>query len=96
MGTIAVTFRAGLRRRWRSWFAIALLISVVGGIVLAATAAGRRTESAFPSSSQRTALTPTFTLPDLCRRLPGFQESCRSQSYAAPIMVNLRAVARTQ
>lgn len=48
MGTIAVMFRASLRRRWRSWFAIAVLISVVGGIVLAATAAGRRTESAFP------------------------------------------------
>ena len=48
MGTIAVMFRASLRRRWRSWAAIAVLISVVGGIVLAATAAGRRTESAFP------------------------------------------------
>jgi hypothetical protein len=36
------------RRRWRSWLAIAILISVVGGLVLAAAAAGRRTESAFP------------------------------------------------
>jgi hypothetical protein len=41
-------FHAGLRRRWRSWLAIALLISVVGGLVLAAAAAGRRTENAFP------------------------------------------------
>jgi hypothetical protein len=37
-----------MRRRWRSWLAIALLISLVGGFVLAAAAAGRRTESAFP------------------------------------------------
>jgi FtsX-like permease family len=37
-----------LRSRWRSWLVIALLISVVGGFVLAATAAGRRTDSAFP------------------------------------------------
>jgi hypothetical protein len=44
-----MAFRAELRRRWRSWLAIALLISVVGGLVLAATAAGRRTESAFPT-----------------------------------------------
>jgi hypothetical protein len=43
-----LAFRAELRRRWRSWLAIALLISVVGGLVLAAAAAGRRTESAFP------------------------------------------------
>jgi hypothetical protein len=41
-------FNVGLRRRWRSWLAIALLISIVGGIVLAAAAAGRRTENAFP------------------------------------------------
>jgi hypothetical protein len=43
-----MAFRAKLRRRWRSWLAIALLVSVVGGFVLAAAAAGRRTESAFP------------------------------------------------
>lgn len=48
MGTVAVMFRASFRRRWRSWFSIAVLICVVGGMVLAATAAGRRTESAFP------------------------------------------------
>jgi hypothetical protein len=45
---VRLAFRAELRRRWRSWLAIAVLISAVGGLVLAATAAGRRTESAFP------------------------------------------------
>ena len=48
MGAVRLAFRAELRRRWRSWLAIAILISVVGGLVLAAAAAGRRTESAFP------------------------------------------------
>ena len=48
MEAVRLAFRAELRRRWRSWLAIAILISVVGGLVLAATAAGRRTESAFP------------------------------------------------
>jgi hypothetical protein len=45
-----LVLRAEVRRRWRSWLAIALLISLVGGFVLAAAAAaaGRRTESAFP------------------------------------------------
>ena len=48
MGAVRLAFRAEARRRWRSWLAIAVLISVVGGFVLAAAAAGRRTESAFP------------------------------------------------
>ena len=48
MGAVRLVFHAELRRRWRSWLAIALLISVVGGLVLAAAAAGRRTENAFP------------------------------------------------
>ncbi len=43
-----MAFRAKLRHRWRSWLAIAILISIVGGLVLAAVAAGRRTEAAFP------------------------------------------------
>jgi hypothetical protein len=43
-----MAFRAKLRHRWRSWLAIAVLTSIVGGLVLAATAAGRRTEAAFP------------------------------------------------
>ncbi len=49
MGAVRLVFQAGLRRHWRSWLAIALLISIVAGIVLAAAAAGRRTENAFPS-----------------------------------------------
>jgi putative ABC transport system permease protein len=48
LGAVSFAFRAELRRRWRSWLVIATLISVAGGFVLAATAAGRRTESAFP------------------------------------------------
>ncbi len=48
LGAVAFAFRAELRSRWRSWLAIALLIAVVGGFVLAATAAGRRTSSAYP------------------------------------------------
>ncbi|HEV3280263.1 MAG TPA: FtsX-like permease family protein, partial [Acidimicrobiales bacterium] len=48
MGAVRLVFEAELRRRWRSWLAIALLVGVVGGLVLAAAAAGRRTENAFP------------------------------------------------
>jgi hypothetical protein len=48
LGAVWLVFHAELRRRWRSWLAIAILISVVAGFVLAATAGGRRTASAFP------------------------------------------------
>jgi hypothetical protein len=48
LGAVALAFRTELRRRWRSWLAVAVLVAVVGGLVLAAAAAGRRTASAFP------------------------------------------------
>jgi hypothetical protein len=48
VGAFGLLFRAEARRRWRSWLALAVLVALVGGLVLAATAAGRRTASAFP------------------------------------------------
>ena len=48
MEAVRLVFRAELRRRWRSWLAIALLVSLVGGFVLAGVVAGRRTDAAFP------------------------------------------------
>jgi hypothetical protein len=48
LGAVSFVFRTELRRRWRSWMILAILISIAGGFVIAATAAGRRTESAFP------------------------------------------------
>ena len=49
MDALRLIFRAELRRRWRSWLALAVLIAVVGGVVMGAAAAGRRTASAFPT-----------------------------------------------
>src|ERR1700722_18711332 len=48
LAAVWMAFRAKFRHSWRSWLAIAILTSVVGGLVLAAAAAGRRTETAFP------------------------------------------------
>jgi len=39
--------RASCRHRWRSWLSVCLLLALVSGLVLAATAAGRRSASAF-------------------------------------------------
>jgi hypothetical protein len=48
MGTVLFALRAQARLRWRSWTVVALLISLIGGFVLASVAAGRRTDAAFP------------------------------------------------
>ncbi|HLM96089.1 MAG TPA: FtsX-like permease family protein [Acidimicrobiales bacterium] len=49
VGAVIMVFRAELRRRWKAWLALAVLIGIVGGLVLAFTAAGRRTASAYPA-----------------------------------------------
>lgn len=49
MRAVRMVFRAELRRRWRSWLVLSVLVGLVSGLVLAASAAGRRTDDAFPS-----------------------------------------------
>lgn len=46
----AVWFRAwaDLRARWRAWAGLALLVGLSGGVVLAAAAGARRTQTAYP------------------------------------------------
>jgi hypothetical protein len=46
-------FRAESRRRWASWLALAVLVALVGGTVLAGTSTARRTSSAFPHFVKR-------------------------------------------
>jgi hypothetical protein len=48
VGGVGLAFGAECRHRWRSWGAVALLISVVGGVVMGLAAAGYRTASAYP------------------------------------------------
>jgi hypothetical protein len=48
LGLVRFALRAGSRRRWKSWLVMVLLISAIGGFVMASIAAGRRTDAAFP------------------------------------------------
>jgi ABC-type lipoprotein release transport system permease subunit len=48
VSAVLLVFRTEFRRRWKSWTILVVLIAVVGGLVLASVAAGRRTASAFP------------------------------------------------
>lgn len=47
MRAIGLVLGAKFRHHWRSWLALSLVITLVSGVVLAAAAAGRRTDSAF-------------------------------------------------
>jgi ABC-type lipoprotein release transport system permease subunit len=42
-------FRAELRRRWRAWLALALIVGAFAGVVEVAGAGARRTDAAYPS-----------------------------------------------
>jgi ABC-type lipoprotein release transport system permease subunit len=42
-------FHAELRRRWRAWLALALIVGAFAGVVEAAAAGARRTDAAYPS-----------------------------------------------
>jgi hypothetical protein len=48
MRAVWLILAAGFRRQWKSWLLLTVLIAVASGFVLASTAAGRRTDSAFP------------------------------------------------
>lgn len=47
MRAVRLRARAELRRRWRAWLGLALLIGLVGGLVTALAAGARRTETAY-------------------------------------------------
>ena len=48
MGAVALVLRVRLRQHWRSWLALAALVALVAGFVMAAAATGRRTAAALP------------------------------------------------
>jgi hypothetical protein len=48
MGAVSMVLHARLRQHWKSWLALAALVALVGGFVMAAAATGRRTAAAFP------------------------------------------------
>ncbi len=49
MRSIGVVFRTELFRRWTSWLALSLLVTLIGGTVLAGVSTAQRTSAAFAS-----------------------------------------------
>ena len=48
MAAVLMLVRARLRRRWRSWVALTMLLGVAAGVVMTAAAGARRTDTAYP------------------------------------------------
>ena len=53
MRSVGVVYRAEFLRRWASWLALALLVALIGGTVLAGFSTARRTSTAFTNFSAR-------------------------------------------
>ena len=67
-------FRAELRRRWRAWLALALIVGAFAGVVEAAAAGARRTDAAYPSllAWSRAPDVLVFSFPDASRTFAQF------------------------
>jgi hypothetical protein len=48
MAAVLMLIRSRLRRRWRAWVALSVLLGVAAGVVLTAAAGARRTDTAYP------------------------------------------------
>ena len=53
MRAVALVLRVRLRQHWKSWLALAALVALVGGFVMAAAVTGRRTAAALPDFTAR-------------------------------------------
>ncbi len=53
MRSVGVVFRAELIRRWASWLALSLLVTLIGGTVLAGVSTAQRTSAAFSSFTSK-------------------------------------------
>lgn len=94
MDAVRLRFASELRGRWRAWLALALVAGLMAGLVLAAVAGARRTESAYDRflSRQRGADVAfpddgeTPPPPDLraIERLPQVAESARGKVFYGP------------
>ncbi|MGB9112443.1 MAG: FtsX-like permease family protein [Acidimicrobiales bacterium] len=49
LGVIGYRFRSTFERRWGGYLSIVILIGLLGGVAMGAVAAGRRTQSSFPT-----------------------------------------------
>jgi hypothetical protein len=94
---VALVLRVRLRQHWKSWLALAALVALVGGFVMAAAVTARRTAAAVPDFTARhgydALVYSNHPLPELTR----FPQVARVTPVHAPFSFAARCVScRTQ
>ncbi len=72
MGSVWLSLRGELRRRWGALLALALLLGFAGGVVLTAAAGADRTDTAYPRLLQWARAAQVDLLPAGNRPVPGY------------------------
>jgi putative ABC transport system permease protein len=80
--------RAGFRRDWAGYLAIAMIVGLIGGVAMASGAAGRRTQSAFPrilaaSNASDLAVSPGPYSPRVVGQVSRLPRVRSAESYVA-------------
>ena len=75
MRAVAMVLHVRLRQHWRSWLALAALVALVGGLVIAAAATGGGRRPLSPVLSPGTVTTPSSIAGTRCRDWPAFPRS---------------------
>ena len=65
MGAVWLRLRAELRRQWRGWLALAMLLGVISGVALTAAAGAWRTDTAYPRFLSRSHAADLLVTPTL-------------------------------
>jgi len=71
VGSVTLSFLAGLRHRWRGPLVLALLLGLISGAALTAAAGARRTATAYPRLLRWSSAPTVQVIPD-CTGLAGF------------------------
>jgi hypothetical protein len=72
MGSVWLSLRGELRRRWGSLLALALLLGLVGGVALTASAGAERTDTAYPRLLQWARAAQVDVIPAGTGPVPGY------------------------
>ncbi|HEX4254472.1 MAG TPA: FtsX-like permease family protein [Streptosporangiaceae bacterium] len=86
MGAVGLLLHAQLRQHGRSWLALAVLIALGGGLVMAAAATARATSAAFPAFVSRYGYDDIVYTPRLLPQLARMPQVTRATPIQAPFV----------
>jgi hypothetical protein len=107
--SVWLVVRAALRQRWRAWLALAVVVGLLGGLVMAVAAGARRTDAAYPAlvAWSRSPDDVISTVPGLprtyanvteaaVRRLPQVSQAAELDSFTGLVPASITVLAPAQ